>query len=220
VCHPAGGAPARGRRPAAFAWGATTGPPAAALVTPLPRPAVAAGATVALAYSTIEQFMIPVRASREFELPRAGVARLLMVMQLFDIVALVPVGLLADSRGARPVIGAILLLLAAGHVLVSFGALPVVVAGYALFGLGMAGWMLPLSVLRRETPPEHVAWRTALLRLVDGGLSRAVPGWPPRRAPRGRPARCRARRDGRAAPGARREFRYHGSGMADAGPPP
>ena len=115
--------------------------------------------------------MIPVRASREFDLPRAGVARLLMVMQLFDIVALVPVGLLADRRGARPVLGVILFVLAGGHVLVSFGALPVVVAGCALFGLGMAGWMLPLSVLRRETPPERVAWRTALYRVsVDAGM--------------------------------------------------
>jgi MFS family permease len=155
-----------------FARGVTTGAQAvAAPVTPLLVLAVAAGATVALAYSTIEQFMIPVRASREFDLPRAGVARLLMVMQLFDIVALVPVGLLADRRGARPVLGAILLLLAVGHVRVSFGALPAVVAGCALFGLGMAGWMLPLSVLRRETPPERVAWRTALYRVsVDGGM--------------------------------------------------
>ena len=45
------------------------------------------------------------------------------------------------------------------------------VAGCALFGLGMAGWMLPLSVLRSATPPEQVAWRTALYRVgVDGGL--------------------------------------------------
>ncbi len=35
----------------------------------------------------------------------------------------------------------------------------------------MAGWMLPLAVLRRETPPERVAWRTAVYRVgVDGGL--------------------------------------------------
>src|SRR2546425_709096 len=50
-------------------------------------------------------------------------------------------------------------------------ALAFVAAGCALYGLSMAGWMLPLGVLRRETPPEHVAWRTGLYRVcVDGGL--------------------------------------------------
>jgi hypothetical protein len=40
-----------------------------------------------------------------------------------------------------------------------------------LVGLAMAGWMLPLSVLRTVTAPEHVAVRTALYRVgVDGGL--------------------------------------------------
>jgi hypothetical protein len=35
----------------------------------------------------------------------------------------------------------------------------------------MAGWMLPLGVLRGETPPERIAWRTALYRVgVDGGI--------------------------------------------------
>jgi hypothetical protein len=55
--------------------------------------------------------------------------------------------------------------------MVGFGTLPVVVAGCALFGLSMSGWMLPLSLLRRETEPEHVAWRTGLYRVcVDGGI--------------------------------------------------
>src|SRR5207247_2275072 len=65
----------------------------------------------------------------------------------------------------------VLLTMATANALVGFGALPVVVVGCALFGLSMAGWMLPLSVLRRETPPEHVAWRTGLYRVcVDGGI--------------------------------------------------
>jgi hypothetical protein len=35
----------------------------------------------------------------------------------------------------------------------------------------MAGWMIPLSVLRRQTPPARVAWRTAVYRVgVDGGM--------------------------------------------------
>src|SRR3989449_1222603 len=65
----------------------------------------------------------------------------------------------------------VLLTMATANALVGFGPLPVVVVGCALFGLSMAGWMLPLSVLRRETPREHVAWRTGLYRVcVDGGI--------------------------------------------------
>ena len=115
--------------------------------------------------------MIPVRASREFGLARAGVARLLMTAQLTDIVALLPVGVFADRRGPVPVVGAVLLVMAAASLLIGFGALPVVAVGCALYGLSMAGWMLPLGVLRRETPPEHIAWRTGLYRVcVDGGI--------------------------------------------------
>jgi MFS family permease len=131
----------------------------------------AAGGLVALAYSTMEQFLIPLRASREFGLERTGVARLLMVQQLFDIAALIPVGLLADRRGAARVLPFILLMMAAANALVGFGSLPLVVVGCALFGLSMAGWMLPLGVLRQETPAEHIAWRTGLYRVcVDGGI--------------------------------------------------
>ena len=66
---------------------------------------------------------------------------------------------------------AVLLVMAGASVLVGFGTLPLVTAGCALYGLSMAGWMLPLGVLRRETPPEHVAWRTGLYRVcVDGGI--------------------------------------------------
>jgi hypothetical protein len=35
----------------------------------------------------------------------------------------------------------------------------------------MAGWMLPLGLLRSATPASQVAWRTALYRVcVDGGM--------------------------------------------------
>ena len=55
--------------------------------------------------------------------------------------------------------------------LVAFGTLPYVIVGCALFGLAMAGWMLPLGLLRAGTPASQVAWRTALYRVfVDGGL--------------------------------------------------
>lgn len=153
-----------------FARQSTTGT-AAAGVTSAVVLAFAAGGAVAVAYSTVEQFAIPLRGSREFGLERAGVSRLLMITQVFDIVALLPVGILADRRGTGRVLAAVLLVMATASALVGFGTLPVVVAGCVLFGFSMAGWMLPLGVLRRETPPEHIAWRTGLYRVcVDGGI--------------------------------------------------
>jgi len=131
----------------------------------------AAGGLVALTYSTMEQFVVPLRGSREFGLERDGVARLFMVQQIFDIAALIPIGMLADRQGAARVLPGILLMMATANALIGFGALPVVVAGCALFGLSMSGWMLPLTLLRRDTEPERIAWRTGLYRVcVDGGI--------------------------------------------------
>ena len=133
--------------------------------------AFAAGAVVAVTYSSVEQLVIPVRGSREFGLDRAGIARLFMLMQACDIAALLPLGVLADRAGSGRVLAGVTLTLAVGSMLIGFGPLPGLTAGSVLFGLGMAGWMLPLSVLRRETPPSLIAWRTALYRVgVDGGL--------------------------------------------------
>ncbi len=140
-------------------------------VPPLVVLSFIAGTAIAVAYSTVEQFMVPLRGSREFGLDRSGVARLLMLSQAVDIVFLLPVGLLSDRRGAQRILCLVLLVLAAATTLVAFFGFPGMVAGCALFGLGMAGWMLPLSVLRTATPPEQVAWRTALYRVgVDAGL--------------------------------------------------
>src|SRR5262245_49497188 len=131
----------------------------------------AAGGLVALTYSTMEQFVVPLRGSREFGLERAGVARLFMVQQVFDIAALIPTGMLADRQGAARVLPGILLLMAVANAMIGFGTLPVVVAGCALFGLSMSGWMLPLTLLRRDTEPERIAWRTGLYRVcVDAGI--------------------------------------------------
>jgi len=131
----------------------------------------AAGGLVALTYSTMEQFVVPLRGSREFGLERAGVARLFMVQQIFDIAALIPTGVLADRQGAARVLPGILFAMATANAMIGFGALPVVVAGCALFGLSMSGWMLPLTLLRRDTEPERIAWRTGLYRVcVDGGI--------------------------------------------------
>ena len=130
-----------------------------------------AGTAIAISYSAVDQFVIPVRGSREFGLERAGIARLLMLSQLVDIVALLPVGALADRRGTPRVVAAIMLAFTVALTLIGFGTLPMMALGCVLFGLGMAGWMLPLGILRSVTPPAQVAWRVALYRVsVDGGM--------------------------------------------------
>ena len=165
------GAPLFARQAASAADGDAPSVPRSGRHGSLVPLAFVAGGTVALTYSTMEQFLVPLRVSREFGLGRAGVAQLFMVQQVFDIVALLPIGVLADRRGAVPVLAGILMLMALANALVGFGTLPVVVVGCALFGLSMAGWMLPLSVLRRETASEQVSWRTGLYRVcVDAGL--------------------------------------------------
>jgi MFS family permease len=149
----------------------------AASVAPAPRTpwlgvlAALSGTAIALSYSTVDQFVIPVRGSREFGLDRAGIARLLMLGQAVDIVALLPLGAVADRRGAPVILGSVLLVFALALGLVAFGTLPMLTVGCVLFGLGMAGWTLPLGLLRSVTPPAQVAWRTALYRVaVDGGM--------------------------------------------------
>jgi MFS family permease len=133
--------------------------------------AFAAGCATALSYSSVEQLELPIRGSREFGLDRAGIARLFMLMMACDIVALLPIGILADRTGSIRVVAGVMFSLAAGSMLITFAPLPGVTAGVVLFGLGMAGWMIPLSVLRRETPPGRVAWRTAVYRVgVDAGM--------------------------------------------------
>jgi MFS family permease len=163
-----------GRRPLfsrAQADGHARGPSDHVRAPALATLAFAAGGAVALAYATLDTFVVPIRASREFGFDRVGVARLLMVVQVCDILALLPVGALADRRGAARVHGVLLLVFAAGAALVGFGALWPVVAGCALYGLAMSGWMLPLGVLRAVTPAAQIAWRTALYRVwVDGGI--------------------------------------------------
>lgn len=133
--------------------------------------AFAAGTAVALTYGTVESFLIPLRGSREFGLDRAGVARLLMLTQVCDILALLPVGALADRRGTPRVLAVVLLAHAVALGLVAFATLPWAMVGCVLFGLAMAGWMLPLGLLRAGTPVSELAWRTAIYRVfVDGGL--------------------------------------------------
>jgi MFS family permease len=130
-----------------------------------------AGAACAVAWSAVGQFILPIRASREFGLGREGVASLVSLPQLIDVLCLLPVGFIADRTQRMPVLGLVLFTFAGGLVLVAFAPLTLVIVGCVLFGIGLAGWMLPLSILRRETPPSQVAWRTALFRVcVDGGI--------------------------------------------------
>jgi MFS family permease len=133
--------------------------------------AFGAGTAIALNYTTVEQFLLPLRASREFGLGRSGVASLLMTMQLTDLLALLPVGFLADRRGVARVLGLVLFASAAAALLIGFGTLPLMAAGCASLGLGMAGWMLPLGIIRSVTPAERIVWLTALYRVsVDAGM--------------------------------------------------
>jgi len=57
----------------------------------------AVGIVLALAWSAVSQFLLPLRGTREFGLDRGGVSGLLMLAQLVDLAALLPVGRLADG---------------------------------------------------------------------------------------------------------------------------
>lgn len=147
--------------------GAGTRPPVTAGVVL----AFAAGIVTAVSYSTMEQFVIPLRGSRDFGLDRSGVARLLITVQVFDIACLLPAGILADRLGAHRVLGTMMVVFGTGVALVVFGGFALLVAGCALFGIGMAAWTLPLALLRRDTPAAHIGWRTAVYRVgVDCGM--------------------------------------------------
>jgi MFS family permease len=133
--------------------------------------AFATGAVIALTWAALGQFVLPLRAAREFDLPRTGVSMLLAIPQVVDVILLLPIGALADRRSRARVLGTVLLVLAVGIVAVAFGSLPWVIAGCVLFGVGLAAWMLPVGLINRDSPPSRVAWRTALYRVgVDSGV--------------------------------------------------
>src|SRR5882724_4930192 len=94
-----------------------------------------------------------------------------MLAQVVDIVALLPVGRLADRLGRRPVLGFVIVVLGLGTAAVGLGSFPWFVAGCACFGFGLAGWMLPVGVIREHTRAEHLAWRMGLYRVgVDAAM--------------------------------------------------
>jgi len=131
----------------------------------------AVGIVLALAWSAVSQFLLPLRGTREFGLDRGGVSRLLMLAQLVDVVALLPVGRLADRLGRTPVLGFVIVVLGLGTAAVGLGSFPWFVAGCACFGFGLAGWMLPVGVIREHTRAEYLAWRMGLYRVgVDAAM--------------------------------------------------
>jgi DHA1 family inner membrane transport protein len=143
----------------------------AAPVPPIVRLMFALGVVMALAWSAVSQFVIPLRGTREFGLDRAGISGLLSLAQLVDLIVLLPVGWLADRIGRLPVLTAVAVTLGFGLLAVGLGALPLLVIGCALFGLGMAGWMLPLGVIREHTDVTRLGWRTGVYRVgVDGAI--------------------------------------------------
>jgi MFS family permease len=156
----------------ASAAAATPTPSArAAPVPPIVRLMFALGVVMALAWSAVSQFVIPLRGTREFGLDRAGISGLLSLAQLVDLIVLLPVGWLADRIGRLPVLTAVAVTLGFGLLAVGLGALPLLVIGCALFGLGMAGWMLPLGVIREHTDVTRLGWRTGVYRVgVDGAI--------------------------------------------------
>ena len=158
--------------PPAAARDATDRVPARAVaVPPIVRLMFALGVVMALAWSAVSQFVIPLRGTREFGLDRAGISGLLSLAQLVDLIVLLPVGWVADRIGRLPVLTAVAVTLGFGVLAVGLGSLPLLVVGCALFGLGMAGWMLPLGVIREHTDVTRLGWRTGVYRVgVDGAI--------------------------------------------------
>ena len=140
-------------------------PPTKARTAPMVWLMFAVGAIMALGWSSVSQFLIPLRGTREFGLDRGGVSGLLALAQLVDLAVLLPVGWLADRAGRVPVLGAVVALLGLGAWSAGLGSFVFFVAGCVLLGLGMAGWMLPLGVIREHIEPRTLAWRTGLYRV-------------------------------------------------------
>ena len=164
--------PARlGSTPRAAAGPVAVAPARRRAPPPIVRLMFALGVIMALAWSAVSQFVIPLRGTREFGLDRAGVSALLSVAQLVDLAVLLPVGWLADRVGRPPVLAGVAAVLGVGLFAVGLGTLPLMGIGCALFGLGMAGWMLPLGVIREHTDLARLGWRTGVYRVgVDGAI--------------------------------------------------
>jgi len=154
--------PARARTPA------TRVPPIVVLM-------FGCGVIMALGWAAVSQFVIPLRGTREFGLDRGGISRLLALSQMVDLVALLPVGWLADRVGRHAMLAAVLGSLGIAALTVGLGSFSLFVAGSVFFGFGMAGWMFPLAVIREHTEASIFAWRTGLYRVGIDAASFAGP---------------------------------------------
>jgi len=130
-----------------------------------------AGIVFALTWSAASAFVVPIRGTREFGLTRGGISWLLGMAQTIDLVALIPVGRLADRVGYGLVLGSASVMLGLGTLGVGLGSFPWFALGTACLGAGLAAWMLPLGVIRGHTPVDRLAWRTGLYRVgVDAAI--------------------------------------------------
>jgi glycolate oxidase FAD binding subunit len=77
---------------------------------------LAVGVTMAFAWSSVSQFLVPLRGTREFGLERGGISLLLALAQVVDLIALLPAGRLADRVGRLPVLAAMTLVLGLGAI--------------------------------------------------------------------------------------------------------
>lgn len=124
-----------------------------------------AGIVFALSWSAANGFVVPIRGTREFGLSRTGISWLLAMAQVMDLAILIPVGRLADRVGRGLILGTVSIVLGLGTLGVGLGSFPLFALGCACLGLGLAGWMLPLGVIREHTTVGRLAWRTGLYRV-------------------------------------------------------
>src|SRR5262249_26092110 len=129
----------------------------------------AVGVILALGWSGVSQFVVPIRGARDFGLSRTGISWLLAAAQSLDLFMLLPVGRLADRIGRGPVLGSVAVILGFGAIGVGLGSFAWFAFGCICLGVALAGWMLPLGVIREHTPVARLAWTTGVYRVgVDG----------------------------------------------------
>jgi len=129
----------------------------------------AVGIIFALGWSGVSQFVVPIRGARDFGLSRTGISWLLAAAQSLDLLVLLPVGRLADRVGRGLVLGMVAVILGFGAIGVGLGSFVWFAFGCICLGLALAGWMLPLGVIREHTPLARLAWTTGVYRVgVDG----------------------------------------------------
>ena len=151
--------------PAARAGRQGGGAGAPRALPPIVRLMFALGVVMALAWSAVSQFVIPLRGTREFGLDRAGISGLLSLAQLVDLIVLLPVGWLADRIGRLPVLTVVAVTLGVGLFAVGLGSLPLLDRRLRALRPRDGG----LDAAARGHPRAH---GRGPARLADGRLSR------------------------------------------------